>query len=389
VARIYISHNHANRELVVEVATALRERRHELQLDPVVPGEGGDWDEIMREQLATAEAFVVFVSEASMQSGFVNAEIGAARFRRETGSLLMIAVIVDGTERPSILHGVRAIRAPERDAESIAKQVDQLIANDTRPGIDLFVSHAHRDVALAKQIVTALEVGLEVPRGSIRCTSVPGYKLDLGAMPHDQLARGLNATRCVLAIVTPSSLASQWVLFELGATWALAKSWIPLLAPGLRADDLPGPLRGAAAASLSDEGGLRAARDQIGTTLRWEPRSVAASDGLLADAAGLAGKTSYFENDVQSELTASFAAKRAGIGPTQGSIVDNIANRPGRPEFSLDEIAAAFPKVDRGSLYYRLEQLRFLGFLSRRGAPPNFKWACSAAYGDVLGRGGE
>lgn len=386
MARIYVSHNHADRELVVEVTSAMRERGHELQLDPVVPGEGGDWDEIMREQLATADAFVVFVSEASMRSGFVNAEIGAARFRRETGSLLMIAVIVDGTERPSILRGIRAIRAPEPDADSIAKQVDQLIVNDTRPGIDLFVSHAHRDVALAKQIVTALEVGLEVPKGSIRCTSVPGYKMDLGAMPHDQLARELNGTRCVLAIVTPSSLASQWVLFELGATWALAKSWVPLLAPGLRADDLPGPLRGAAAASLSDEGGLRATRDQIGTVLRWEPRSVAASDGILADAAGLAGRTSYFENDVQSELTASFGAKRATIGPTQGRIVDLVANAPGRPQFTLDQIAGALPDVDRRSLYYRLEQLRFLGFLSRLGNPPNFTWACSTAYADELPR---
>lgn len=252
-------------------------------------------------------------------------------------------------------------------------------------GTVLFISHAHRDADLAAKLVTALEVGLEVPPDSIRCTSVDGYKLDLGAMPADALARELNATGCVVAMVTVESLASQWVLFELGATWALAKSWIPLLGAGVGPDDLPGPLRGAAAASLTDEAGLRAARSQIAATLRWATNgTMPLSDRLLREVAELAGARR--SDDVQQELRAKFGAKRAKLGPTQGKLVDLIANGPGRREFSLEEIAAAFPGIEgNGELYYRLEQLRYLGFLRRGGVSPAYRWSRSDAYGVELG----
>src|SRR5688572_21577538 len=55
--------------------------------------------------------------------------------------------------------------------------------------VKLFISHAHRDVEIAEQLVTALELAMDVPDGAIRCTSVPGYKLDLGSMAPDVLRR--------------------------------------------------------------------------------------------------------------------------------------------------------------------------------------------------------
>src|SRR3954454_3086519 len=98
--------------------------------------------------------------------------------------------------------------------------------------IRLFISHAHRDVDIAQRLVTALDEAMAVPNGAIRCTSLPGYKLDLGAMPPDVLRKELASADCVVAILTPYSLASQWVLFELGATWSQAKQVIPLLGGG-------------------------------------------------------------------------------------------------------------------------------------------------------------
>jgi predicted dithiol-disulfide oxidoreductase (DUF899 family) len=50
------------------------------------------------------------------------------------------------------------------------------------------------------EVVTS---NLNVPKGELRCTSVPGYQLDLGAMASDALRRELGSARAVVALLTP------------------------------------------------------------------------------------------------------------------------------------------------------------------------------------------
>ena len=151
--------------------------------------------------------------------------------------------------------------------------------------VKLFISHAHRDVDIAERIVTALELAMDVPHGAIRCTSVPGYKLDLGSMAPDVLRQELASAESVVAILTPNSLASQWVLFELGATWSQTKQAIPLLCGGLRDEDIPGPLRGAAGAQINEPSALFQFLDQVMKKLGWPPRNMSAAYDKLSQLA--------------------------------------------------------------------------------------------------------
>jgi hypothetical protein len=139
--------------------------------------------------------------------------------------------------------------------------------------VKLFVSHAHEDVDIAMELVTAIDLALDVPDGAIRCTSVPGYKLDFGSMPGDQLRQELASAQCVIAILTPRSIASHWVMFELGATWSRAKQVIPLLGGGLEDRDIPGPLRGVAGGQLGDPSTFDQFLDQVTGTLGWVARN--------------------------------------------------------------------------------------------------------------------
>jgi hypothetical protein len=258
--------------------------------------------------------------------------------------------------------------------------------------VKLFISHAHRDVDIAERIVTALELAMNVPDGAIRCTSVPGYKLDLGAMAPDVLRQELASAEGVVAILTPYSLASQWVLFELGATWLQTKQAIPLLGGGLRDEDIPGPLRGAAGGQLKEASALAQFLDQVMKKLGWPPKNMlAAYDKLSQLATYVAGK-SFFEDDLEQEAKARFGAKRARIGATQGKIVDYITHNLGnRAYVPQEELYARFRDVQT-HLYYRLEQLRYLGFLTRRqigskGDYPDYGWTLSAKYEAELKEG--
>jgi hypothetical protein len=317
-------------------------------------------------------------------------------------------VIIDSIGIPKVVDDLTMLSDPNLNHDALALQihravctfVEQRSMNDERGStgsastgaerVKLFISHAHRDVDIADRLVTAVDIGMDVPPGAIRCTSVPGYQLDLGSMPRDTLAQELTSVECVLAILTPNSLASQWVLFELGATWGLAQSWIPLLAGGLKDDQIPGPFRGAHGGQLSDSTSLVQCFDQLTKTLGWPNKNTIAAYDKLNQIASFVAAKSFFEDDVDREVKASFGAKRARIGRTQGEILDYVIhNGKDRSYIPQEELAQKFNALN-ASLYYRLEQLRYLGFLRRqevgvRGGKPEYGWALSASYRAELG----
>lgn len=109
--------------------------------------------------------------------------------------------------------------------------------------VKVFISHATKDEPLARRLVRVIEAGIEISPSEIRCTSVEGYKLQTGVNAPKRLRKDLRESDVVLGLVTPNSLKSNYVLFELGAAWGLKKPTFPLLARGAKAGDLPGPLR--------------------------------------------------------------------------------------------------------------------------------------------------
>jgi hypothetical protein len=255
--------------------------------------------------------------------------------------------------------------------------------------IELFISHAHRDVDLAERLVAAITTAMDVPPNALRCTSVPGYKLEIGTMPAERIRQELSSASVVVAIVTPFSLASNWVLFELGATWAQAKRMLPLLGGRLHSENAPGPMQFIHCAELEDTLSL----DQFMETLReeigWSNRNPIAARAQLDALARYAKVKSYVESDLQRELNAGFPAKMARIGNTQVQIVNHVTHRGGRNGYlSQQVLEQAFAHVNTG-LYYRLEQLRFLGFFCKRkiatsNGIPQYEWTLSDEYRNAL-----
>jgi len=115
-----------------------------------------------------------------------------------------------------------------------------------------FLSHKETDSEIAKAAVELLLESLDISPDDIFCSSVPGHTLKFGTTIESQIREGLQEGDVFLALLTKDSIRSTWVLFELGAAWALNRLAIPIMGLGLAYSDLPGSLNQYPCISLSE-----------------------------------------------------------------------------------------------------------------------------------------
>ena len=119
--------------------------------------------------------------------------------------------------------------------------------------VRIFISHAHSDNVIAKELVDLLYAAIPSLRTEdIRCTSDPDYQVLFGKPISEQLKKDLNNTTGVIALITQDSLRSAWVLMELGLCLATEKLVVPIIGPGLGYGDLPGLLSDYPAVLMDD-----------------------------------------------------------------------------------------------------------------------------------------
>jgi hypothetical protein len=119
------------------------------------------------------------------------------------------------------------------------------VEEESVPGtgsIQVFISHSSQDRALALRLSDLIVRALGVPAAAIRCTSVDGHRLPAGARVSEVLRRDIQGAKVFLALLTPASLRSSYVLFEMGARWGQGTPLIPVLSADLGDDALTAPL---------------------------------------------------------------------------------------------------------------------------------------------------
>jgi hypothetical protein len=125
-----------------------------------------------------------------------------------------------------------------------------------KKSMKIFISHSHKDVEIAKALIELLRVALNLKAEDIRCTSVDGYRLPAGISTVEQLKFEIHDCEVLIGLISPSSISSYYVLFELGARWGASKPLIPLIASEKGADLLKGPLQGINALNITSESQL-------------------------------------------------------------------------------------------------------------------------------------
>ena len=108
--------------------------------------------------------------------------------------------------------------------------------------MDIFISHSSQDKEFVKEFLTLLRMSLRLSASSIICTTLDETQLDAGSDVNDTLRQKLTNSEVFIVILSPASIQSSYVLFELGARWGSGKKMIPLMMKGLNLGDISSPL---------------------------------------------------------------------------------------------------------------------------------------------------
>jgi hypothetical protein len=217
----------------------------------------------------------------------------------------------------------------------------------------VFISHSHADQEVAQALVDFLLAAIELDQSSLRCTSVPGHQLQFGRTISELLKTDIDTSAAILVLLTKDSLRSEWVMFELGACWALGKIVVPILGHNQTAKALPGPL-------AAYPGVLIDAPDA--------PSRLADAVSQIATTLGLRERTGGKREDKLITFVDLARSREGGSPGPKSRITDLIGRRLDRREWIrlLDEI---IPDADRKVLLAvkTKDQKTFIGYADWSG----------------------
>ena len=128
----------------------------------------------------------------------------------------------------------------------------------------IFISHAVKDKEVASALVRFLNQVMDMPDGTIFCSSIPGEGIPGGENFVQYIKRELISDNViVLPLLSQNYLRSLFSVCELGAAWGLERKWIPLMLPPLQHSDLTAVLSGIQVHSLNIPEHLGLLRDEV------------------------------------------------------------------------------------------------------------------------------
>jgi hypothetical protein len=125
---------------------------------------------------------------------------------------------------------------------------------------DIFISYSTKDTAIAELLAAQLRLkDLSV--------FLAHQTIDIGPRWETQVLDALRSCRLAIPILTPQSLSSDWVRYEIGAFWALGKLVAPALL-GVKSSELPALLKQYQIRSISESGAVHDFCVEVHTMLR-------------------------------------------------------------------------------------------------------------------------
>jgi hypothetical protein len=254
MARVFISCNRKDNVEAKRLEAALRELGHTVT-QPVDAMPAGRWELQLLRGLHTADVFICFLTPAGMGSSWVLAQTGMAISREYMKNMLVLPVCLED-QIPNFVSAFHCFWLTGESHAAVRKLAAQLhdaikTHSDAQPP-RIFISHRHKDVRVARRLIALLRSAFHVTARDIRCTSVPGYRLVVGSQSSDSLLADLRGAEIVMGLVGPDTSESEYVLFELGASWGLRKPTFPLRIRGATFQQVPEVLREKSSLALAD-----------------------------------------------------------------------------------------------------------------------------------------
>jgi hypothetical protein len=134
-----------------------------------------------------------------------------------------------------------------------------------KDNIRLFVSYAREDSAAAKELLSQLA---SQPNFHVFTTN----KISAGEDWQSKIKKELSQSDYFLVLLSPTSLQSKWVQFELGAAWGLNKFIIPVVTSQEVVKRLPLKFEGLRVVELKD---LKTKPESIGQIIKSHEKTAA------------------------------------------------------------------------------------------------------------------
>jgi len=192
-------------------------------------------------------------------------------------------VIGRGTGAEKAIYSTLQLRIPPvltflRSMEKAAPQTNGSIGGEdsgSSTALKVFISHSAKDAEIASAVVDLLRSALDLKAEEIRCSSVDGYRLRIGAETDSEVRREVLSAQAFIGLISPNAITSAYVMFELGARWGTYKTLAPLLAPGVAPDVLEAPLSNLNVLSADKPGQVHQLVSDLGAVLGITPESPA------------------------------------------------------------------------------------------------------------------
>lgn len=155
----------------------------------------------------------------------------------------------------------------------------------------IFISHSNQDKKFVQALIDLLKTAFTLKSKDILCTSVPGHKLPGGADTEEALLDLLGKAQLLIGLLTPASLESSYVLFELGARWGLKKSLISLVGCGTKMHHIKEPLKSKNSLNATDEDDLHQLIEDVAKCLQQKSEPPSVYNGKIRRLVELAGQT--------------------------------------------------------------------------------------------------
>jgi len=164
----------------------------------------------------------------------------------------------------------------EEEIEHPSEETNGSNQNDSKGSeLDIFISHSSSDKIFVEKLIELLRSSLNISTQRIRCSSVDGYRLSVGVNTDEQLRKEVDDAEILIGVITPSSMKSAYVLFELGARWGAKKKMFPVLACGADPSILGGPLKAVNSLDCNSASQIHQLIDEISSTLKVSKESPA------------------------------------------------------------------------------------------------------------------
>lgn len=125
----------------------------------------------------------------------------------------------------------------------------------------VFISYSSKNQKLVEAFIEFLQLGMGMRKSDIFCTAYPGM-LETGKGFIERIRMQLRECDVVISLITEEYLKSTFCLVEMGAAWALSKSYFPLVSVPF--DRLNGtPLQGMQMRKLDDASHLSVIYDEL------------------------------------------------------------------------------------------------------------------------------